>query len=120
MASDEVRLIGVECRAKVGVPASERARKQWIEVDVILEAATAKAAASDDFRLAADYWAVEKSVRAAVESGERALLETLAEQAAAAALKAAPSAKAVRIVARKKPAVMPKTRCVEVSIRRER
>ena len=112
--------MGVQCRAKVGVPAAERRRRQWIEVDVGLEVSTAAAAAGDDFRLAADYWAVEKAVRAAVESGERALLETLAEQAAAAALKAAPPASAVRVVARKKPAVMPKTRVVEVSIRRSR
>ena len=110
MASDEVRLIGVECRDIVGVPASERGRKQWIEVDVVLELDTAKAAAADDFRLAADYWAVEKAVRAAVETSERALLETLAEQAAAAALKAAPGAAAVRVVARKKPAVIRRER----------
>lgn len=120
MASDEVRLLGVQCRAKVGVPASERRRRQWIELDVILEVSTSEAARADDFRLAADYWAVEKAVRAAVEAGERALLETLAEQAAAAALKAAPSAEAVRVHARKKPAVMPRTRVVEVSIRRSR
>lgn len=122
MASDqdEVWLRGVQCRAKVGVPASERRRRQWIELDICLEADCARAAAADDFRLAADYWAVEKAARAAVEAGERQLLETLAEQAAAAALRAAPSARAVRVIARKKPAVMPRTRLVEVSIRRLR
>lgn len=119
-SSDEVWLRGVECRAKIGVPAEERRRRQWIELDVCLEVDAARPARQDDFRLAADYWAVEKAVRAAVEAGERRLLETLAEQAAAAALRAAPPARAVTVVARKKPAVMPRTRVVEVRIRRQR
>jgi dihydroneopterin aldolase len=120
MDSDEVWLRGVECRVKVGVPASERRRRQWVELDLGLEVDCAPAAGADDFRRAADYWAVEKAVRAVVEAGERQLLETLAEQAAAAALRAAPAARAVRVIARKKPAVMPRTRVVEVSIQRRR
>lgn len=117
---DEVWLYAVECRCRVGVPASERRTRQRILVDVGLELDAAPAARADDFRLTADYWAVEKAVRAALESGERQLLETLAEQAAAAALRAAPLCAAVRIVARKRPAVMPRTREVSVSIRRRR
>lgn len=119
-STDRVVLTGVECRAKVGVPASERSRRQKVLVDVTLEVDCAPAARGDDFRLAADYWAVEKAVRAAVEAGERSLLETLAEQAAAAALKAAPAARAVTIAAHKTPAVMPKTARVTVVVRRER
>ena len=117
---DEIWLRGVECRAKVGVPARERRRRQRVELDVCLELDAALPAAADDFRLTADYWAVEKAVRAAVEASERRLLETLAEQAATAALRAAPLARAVRVIARKRPAVMPNTRCVEVAIRRSR
>jgi dihydroneopterin aldolase len=118
--TDLVWLYGLECRAKVGVPASERARRQRVVLDIGLEVDVRPAARGDDFRLAADYWAVEKAVRAAVEAGERQLLETLAEQAAAEALRAAPRAKAVRVVARKRPAVMPRTREVAVEIRRQR
>ncbi len=118
--SDCVWLYGIECRCRVGVPAAERRRRQKVLVDVGLELDVAPAARADDFRLTADYWAVEKAVRAAVEAGERQLLETLAEQAAAAALKAAPLARAVSVIARKRPAVMPRTREVAVSLRRAR
>jgi dihydroneopterin aldolase len=118
--ADMIWLEGVECRVKVGVPAAERARRQKILVDVGLECDIRPAAARDDFRLAADYWAVEKLVRAEAEAGERALVETLAERLASAVLKAQPSVAAVVIRVRKTPAVMPKTREVRVEIRRER
>ena len=117
---DRVWLMGVECRCRVGVPAAERRRPQKILLDLGLEVDAAKAAARDDFRESADYWAVEKAARESAESGERALIETLAEAVAAAALKAAPAAAAVTVRAHKKPAVMPKTRDVFVEIRRER
>lgn len=117
---DRVWLMGVECRCRIGVPAAERRRPQKILLDLGLEVDAARAAARDDFREAADYWAVEKAVRAAAEAGERALVETLAEAAAAAALRAAPAAAAVTVRAHKRPAVMPKTRDVFVEIRRER
>ena len=120
MSTDLIWLKGLEARCKVGVPASERRSRQKILLDIGLELSTAASAASDDFRLTADYWAVEKAVRAAVEAGERQLLETLAEQAAQAALRSAPCAHAVRVDARKRPAVMPRTREVVVSIRRAR
>lgn len=115
--SDLIWLNGVECRVKVGVPASERARRQKILVDVGLETDIRPAAARDDFRLATDYWALEKLVRAEAEAGERALVETLAERLAAAVLKKTAVA-AVVVRVHKTPAVMPKTREVVVEIRR--
>lgn len=117
---DEVRLEGVECRVHLGVPAEERRRRQKVLVDVILETDCSKPAAADDFRLAVDYWAVEKAVRAEAEARERRLCETLAEQLAALVLKTQPRASAVTIRVHKKPFVMPKTRDVVVSIRRTR
>ena len=116
--SDMIWLNGVECRCKVGVPSSERARRQTIHVDVGLEVAVRPAAARDDFRLTADYWAVEKLVRAEAESKECALIETLAERLAAAVLRTKTPATAVTIRVRKTPAVMPRTREVAVEIRR--
>ena len=118
--ADMIWLNGVECRSKIGVPSAERARRQRILVDVGLEMDVRPAAARDDFRLAADYWAVEKLVRAEAEAGERALIETLAERLAAAVLRARTPASAVTIRVRKTPAVMPKTREVVVEIRRTR
>lgn len=118
--ADMIWLLGVECRSKIGVPAAERARRQTILVDVGLEVDVRPAAARDDFRLTADYWAVEKLIRAEAEAGERALIETLAERLAAAVLKAKTPALAVTIRVRKTPSVMPKTREVVVEIRRTR
>jgi dihydroneopterin aldolase len=112
-------LNGIECRAKVGVPASERSRRQKVLVDVGLQTDIGLAASKDDFRLAIDYWAVEKLVRAEAEAGERALVETMAEKLAAAVL-AKTAAGAVTIRVHKTPAVMPKTREVVVEIRRQR
>ena len=117
---DQVWLMGVECRCRVGVPSAERSRRQKILLDVGLEVDAARAAARDDFREAADYQAVEKAARGEAESGERALLETLAERVAAAVLRASPRASAVTVRARKYPAAMPKTREVFVEIRRAR
>jgi dihydroneopterin aldolase len=118
--ADTIWLLGVECKVKVGVPAAERARRQKILVDLGLETDIRPAAARDDFRLAADYWAVEKLVRAEAESGERALVETLAERLAAKVLAAQQGVAAVTVRVRKTPAVMPKTREVAVEIRRTR
>ncbi len=112
-------LNGVECRVKVGVPAAERARRQTILVDVGLETDIRPAAARDDFRLATDYWALEKLIRAEAEAGARALVETLAEKLAASVLSKM-AVPAVTIRVHKTPAVMPKTREVIVEIRRAR
>jgi dihydroneopterin aldolase len=118
--NDTVWLMGVECRAKVGVPPAERRRRQVVRVDVGLETPVSPAAARDDFRLAVDYQAVERLVRAEAETGERALVETLAERLAAAVLKAQPRVSAAVVRVRKTPAVMPRVREVVVEIRRTR
>lgn len=116
--ADMIWLNGVECRAKVGVPAAERARRQKVMVDIGLEVDIRPAAARDDFRQAADYWTIEQLVREAAETGEAALVETLAERLAAVVLRAKTPATAVTIRVHKTPAVMPKTREVVVEIRR--
>ncbi len=118
--ADRVWLLGVECRVKIGVPPTERRRRQRVLVDLGLETETRAAAARDDFRAAVDYRAVETLVRAEAEAGERALLETLAERLAAAVLKAQPRVAAATVRVRKTPAVMPRTREVAVEIRRTR
>lgn len=117
---DRIWLYGIECRCRVGVPASERKKPQKILIDVGLEVDVAASAARDDFRLAADYWAVEKAVRETAERGERQLAETLAEQVAKAVLAKDKKIAAVAVLVHKKPAVMPKTREVVVEITRRR
>jgi dihydroneopterin aldolase len=117
---DRIWLLGVECRCRVGVPVAERSRRQKILLDVGLEVDASRASAGDDFRRAVDYGAVEKSIRAEAETGERALIETLAERVAASVLRSQPLAAAVTVRVHKTPAVMPKTREVVVEIRRTR
>ncbi len=117
---DKVWLYGIECKVRVGVPDAERRKPQKILVDVGMELDAAPAAASDDFRKTVDYWAVEKTVREAAESGERRLVETLAEQVAALVLAREKKLVAVNVLVHKKPAVMPRTREVVVELRRQR
>ncbi|MBI3552853.1 MAG: dihydroneopterin aldolase [Elusimicrobia bacterium] len=117
---DRIWLYGIECRCRVGVPDSERKKPQRILIDVGMELDVSKAAARDDFRLTADYWAVEKSVRESAEAGERRLVETLAQKLAQVVLAKDKRIGAVTIVVRKKPAAMPKTREVAVELTRRR
>ena len=117
---DRIWLYGVACRCRVGVPAAERKKPQRILFDIGLEVDVRAAAVKDDFRLTPDYWSLEKTVRRAAEAGERRLVETLAEQVAKVVLALDKKIAAVTVVARKKPAVMPKTREVAVEITRRR
>ena len=117
---DKIWLYGIDCRCRVGVPEVERAKPQKILIDVGLELDISRAAARDDFRLTADYWAIEKAVRAEAETGERRLVETLAERVAKVVLAKDRKVAAVTVIVRKKPAVMPRTREVAVEIHRRR
>lgn len=118
--ADMVWLYGVECNVLVGVPKKERSRRQKVVIDIGLETDTRAAAATDDFRLAVDYWAVEKAVREVAEKGERQLVETLAEDVAALVLSKMKAVKTIQVAVHKRPAVMPKTRDVVVWITRSR
>ncbi len=119
LEGDSIRLHGIVCRVKVGVPAAERRKRQCILIDIGLEVDISGPAAKDDFRLAVDYQRVAASVRARAEKGERRLVETLAEQVAAAALKSERGVKAVSVRVEKRPRVMPGIRVV-VEIFRKR
>jgi len=117
---DMIWLRAIECRSRVGVSSAERRKPQKILIDVGLELDLAPSAARDDFRLTADYQGVERSVRETAETGERALVESLAERVAAAVLRSEGKVLAVRVIVRKRPRVMPRTREVAVEIRRAR
>lgn len=117
---DLIWLHGIECRSRLGVPAAERRRAQRILIDVGMELDLSWAGGRDDFKLTADYWGVEKAVRKAAETGERSLVEALAEQVAALVLKRERHVTAVTVRVHKRPALMPKTREVVVEIRRTR
>jgi FolB domain-containing protein len=117
---DRIWLYGIECRCRIGVPVAERRKPQELLIDVGLHIDTAPAAARDDFRLTADYWAVEKAVRQTAETGERRLVEALAEQIAKIVLAMDKKSAAVTVIVHKKAAVMPRTCEVTVEITRRR
>lgn len=118
--TDKLRLEGVACRCRVGVPAEERRRRQRVELDAELALDLRAAGADDDLERSVDYHALERALRAAAESREFRLLEALAERAAAAALAFDLRIRTVTLAARKRPAVMPRTRAVAVVIERRR
>src|SRR5579883_1235128 len=95
--SDVIRLLGIQCRVRVGVPERERRRPQKILIDLDLETDVREAARRDDFRLAVDYWAAEKTVREAVEAKPWVLVEAIAEGVAALILARFALVRAVRV-----------------------
>jgi dihydroneopterin aldolase len=118
--ADRIRLLGVACRCRIGVPEWERRKPQTILLDVALETDTRAAGRSDALSDAIDYHALERALRATAEASRFKLLEALAEALAAEALRLCPKARAVAVAARKRPALMPKTAEVLVEIRRSR
>ena len=117
---DKIWLYGIECRVRLGVPDQERSKPQKVLIDVGMELDLAPCASRDDFRLTVDYQAVEHAVRGAAQEGSRKLAETLAEEVASLVLGLYGRILAVHIAVHKKPAAMPKTRAVAVSVFRAR
>lgn len=117
---DRIRLVGVSCRCRIGVPAWERRKPQTILVDVAVEADLRASGRSDELERSLDYHALEQALRARAEASRFKLLESLAEDLAALILRLCPAARAVAVAARKRPALMPRTREVVVEIRRRR
>src|SRR5437773_1167432 len=107
---DTIRLQGIQCRVRLGVPEKERRKPQKILIDLSLETDTAAAGKADDFRLAVDYWRVEQAVRQAAQAKEWRLIEALAESTAALVLAGEKQVRAVRVAVHKRPAVMLRTR----------
>ena len=117
---DILRLIGVECRCRVGVPEWERREPQRMLIDLAVEVDLAKAGRTDDLADGPDYQELEGQVRAAAESGEFRLVERLAHVVAEVVLRFDERVGGVTVAVRKNPVVMPNTREVVVEIRRAR
>ena len=83
---DRVAVLGIGARGFHGVFDMERREGQTFVVDVVLGVDTRQAAATDDLADTTDYGAVAASVVALVEGEPVDLIETLAEQIAAACL----------------------------------
>ncbi|MFH2201558.1 MAG: dihydroneopterin aldolase [Elusimicrobiota bacterium] len=117
---DRITLRDIKCRCRIGVPAAERRKKQTLRIDAALETGLRRAGRSDDLRHSVDYFALERRLRETAESVERRLIERLAEDLARTALRFDRRIRAVTITVRKKPALMPQTGVVEVTVRRAR
>ena len=115
-----VRLRGLEAFGRHGVHAAERELGQRFVVDLDLELADARAAATDDLADTVDYAALADAVVALVGGPPVALLERLAGLIADRAL-AEPGVAAVEVTVRKPHVALPHTVAeTAVTLRRTR
>jgi dihydroneopterin aldolase len=89
---DRILLNDVALTLHLGVPEAERAVPQTVYADVELEFDTRAAGLADDFTLTIDYAAVQRAMAQVAASRPFALIESLAEEMAAAILAGFPAA----------------------------
>ena len=112
---DSIRINGLEMQVRIGVPDEERAEPQKLVIDVVMESDFRGMA--DDIARTTDYAAVAAWLKEECARREWRLLETLAEDLAAGLLSRFPRVRAVTLQIRK--FVLPQTRDVSVTLRRE-
>ena len=112
---DSIRINGLEMQVRIGVPDEERAEPQKLVIDVVMESDFRGMA--DDIARTTDYAAVAAWLKEECARREWRLLETLAEDLAAGLLSRFPRVRAVTLQIHK--FVLPKTRDVSVTLRRE-
>lgn len=84
--SDHININGLRLVTTVGVPAEERARPQTVAVNVSITLAKSFKGFDDRLDHTIDYYRVSEKLREVAASGERQLIETLAEELAAAVI----------------------------------
>jgi dihydroneopterin aldolase len=89
-APDRLSLLGMRFSGRHGVLPEEKVTAQPFDVDLVLHAHLADAAARDDLAATVDYAALFDVVRAIVEGSSRDLIEALAGVIATAILAATP------------------------------
>lgn len=80
--SDEIAIIGLECRGHHGVFEFERREGQRFVIDLALGVDTRPAARSDNLKDTVDYGSLTAEVKACVENDPVDLIETLAQRIA--------------------------------------
>jgi len=80
--SDEIAIIGIECRGHHGVFEFERRQGQTFVIDLVIGADTRSAARTDDLKDTVDYGSLTAKVKACVETDPVDLIETLAQRIA--------------------------------------
>ncbi|MCB1078701.1 MAG: dihydroneopterin aldolase [Verrucomicrobiae bacterium] len=84
--ADRIRIRGLRLATRVGVPDEERAAPQTVAVDVEIVPATPLSGLGDDIGKTVDYFEVAEALKRVAATGERKLIETLAEDLGRAAL----------------------------------
>lgn len=82
--SDHINIKGLRLVTRVGVPDEERARPQTVAVNASITLSTSFKGFDDRIEHTIDYYRVSESLRDVAAKGERHLIETLAEDLAAA------------------------------------
>jgi dihydroneopterin aldolase len=118
---DRITLSSMRYEGLIGATEEERSFPQMLEVDLVLEADLAAAAASDQLADTIDYAPLVTLTERTVEGGSFTLLEGLAGALARGVLEAAPTAAAVTVRVRKLAVPMDVSMDhAEVEIRQER
>jgi 7,8-dihydroneopterin aldolase/epimerase/oxygenase len=121
VASDRIRLEGIEFYGFHGVPAAERETGHRYRVDLELELDLREAGRTDDLRLTVDYAAAARLVVEVGTGDSVRLVETLAARMAARLLTEFPLVEAVELsVAKLHPPVPLPVAASVIRIRRER
>jgi len=114
--SDLIRVIDLEVFSRIGVPEEERREPQRLLVSLEMRVESiSEAAKSDDLALTVNYYRVAERVKALAATGERKLIETLAEEMADVLLKEFQIGK---LTVEIKKFVLPDARYVAVKIER--
>src|SRR5437879_5868732 len=113
---DAIWLIGVDCRVRLGVPDWERNKPQKVMIDIGMETSLTRAGRTDRVKDTVDYWMIEKEVRRIAQTGESRLAEHLAWKVAQRVLRLDRRLRRVHVAVHKRPAVMPRTREVVISM----
>ena len=84
--SDHIQIKGLRLVTRVGVPESERAIPQSVAVNVMITLSKSFKGFDDRIEHTIDYYQVSLKLREVASRGERQLIETLAEDLAAAVI----------------------------------
>lgn len=112
---DTIGITGLRAPTRIGVPDEERTDWQTVALDVKMEATNRFTGLDDEIEGTIDYFAVSKKLREVAAARPRKLIETLANDLAAAVLEGWPVAR-VEITVRK--FILPDTDHVAVCIER--
>lgn len=115
-ASDWIHLRDIDVRCILGVYPGERQTTRQVLINVSLQCNLRPAGVSDQLDDTLNYERIETAAIAIAQKGGFSLLEALAEKIASACLQY-PAVRAVRVTV-DKPAALPHTRSVAVTIER--